>query len=310
MNSEGFDPVPDHHLPRITVVTPSYNQGEYIEETITSVLSQAYPNLEYIIMDGGSTDQTVDVIRKYEAHISYWESQPDRGQTHAINKGFDRASGDIIAWINSDDSYLPGTLELVAQAYMQHPEALIIGDVEEFDSSGMERLQHMHHVDIEHLLRPMDGSWMWHQPGTFVPRKVHEAVGRLDEALHYAFDKDWMFRMLQIAPVEYQGRPLARFRIHAEAKTQADLDKTMREIFQVNRRHLHLTDQARASNLLVTYRLRLIGLYLCEHPGYEPYFSRGSAFREMLQSPGVIFSAGGLRLLYRLLMPRCMWRSA
>lgn len=295
--------------PRITVVTPSYNQGQYIEEAIRSVLLQGYPNLQFIIMDGGSSDQTVDVIRRYEPWLSYWVSERDRGQTHAINKGFAMADGDIVAWINSDDYYFPDTLREVAIAHAENPSAILLGDVEEFSDEAELGVQRMHHVDVEHMLRPMDGSWMWHQPGTFVPKTVLDAAGPLDESLHYAFDKDWMFRMLQAAPVEYMNRSLARFRVHAGAKTQADLDKTMREIFRVNRRHLHLTDQATARSLLTTYQLRLVGLHLCAHSGYEPFFSRGSEFKELLKSPGIIFSAAGLHLLYRLLMPRSLWRS-
>lgn len=295
--------------PRITVVTPSFNQGEYIEETIRSVLDQGYPNLEYMIFDGGSTDGTLDVIRKYESHLAYWESRPDRGQAHAINKGFERATGDVIAWINSDDYYLPGALEKVAKAHLRNPDALIVGHVEEFDDFGLERLQTMHHIDIEHLLRPMDGSWMWHQPGTFVPKKVRDRAGQLDESLHYAFDKDWLFRLLQHAHVEYLDDPLARFRIHPEAKTSADMDKTMHEIFSVNRRYLHLSEPRDRRRLLRHYHRRLAGLYLCEHPEYGRFVNRGRALTEMLAAPSMLFSMHGLRLLYRALTPRMLWRN-
>ena len=100
--------------PKITVVTPNYNYGHYLEETIRSVLLQGYPNLEYIIIDGGSTDNSVEIIKKYESYVTYWESKPDRGQTHAINKGLERATGEIFNWINSDDILMPGALLAIA----------------------------------------------------------------------------------------------------------------------------------------------------------------------------------------------------
>lgn len=103
-------------LPRITVVTPSFNQGQFIEQTIRSVLMQGYPNLEYMIFDGGSSDGSVETIRKYENHLAYWQSEPDRGQSHAINKGFKRSTGQIICWLNSDDYFLPDTLKTVAES--------------------------------------------------------------------------------------------------------------------------------------------------------------------------------------------------
>ena len=120
----------DEFWPRITVVTPSFNQGQYIEETIRSVLLQGYPNLEYIIMDGGSTDESVKIIKKYEPWLSYWVSEKDCGQSHAINKGWQRSTGDLVAWLNSDDYLAPGTLRQVARIYCQHqdlPFGLIYG---------------------------------------------------------------------------------------------------------------------------------------------------------------------------------------
>ena len=99
--------------PRITIVTPNYNQGQFIEETIRSVLLQGYPNLEYIIIDGGSTDNSVEIVKKYEQYLAYWVSEPDRGQSHAINKGFERCTGDYVAWMNSSDCYMPGALQYI-----------------------------------------------------------------------------------------------------------------------------------------------------------------------------------------------------
>src|SRR5438094_8832498 len=115
---------------KISIVTHSFNQGQFIEETIRSVLDQNYPNLEYLVIDGGSTDQTIDIIRKYETQLSYWESEKDRGQVHAINKGLARATGDIFAYLDSDDLYVPGTFEVVGEYFEKRPETeWVCGDI-------------------------------------------------------------------------------------------------------------------------------------------------------------------------------------
>jgi glycosyltransferase involved in cell wall biosynthesis len=122
---------------RVTVVTPSYNQAQFLEETIRSVLLQGYPNLEYIIIDGGSTDGSVEIIRKYEKHLSDWVSEPDRGQSHAINKGFARATGEYIAWLNSDDVYEPGIIANAVAWFAEHPECdMIYSDCALVDEAG------------------------------------------------------------------------------------------------------------------------------------------------------------------------------
>jgi len=114
--------------PKISIITPSFNQGKYLEETIFSVLGQNYPNLEYIIIDGGSTDNSVDIIKKYENQLTYWISEPDNGQSHAINKGFMKATGGILAWLNSDDMYLPGVLDYVAKTINIEEPGIYFGE--------------------------------------------------------------------------------------------------------------------------------------------------------------------------------------
>ena len=118
--------------PKISIVTPSYNQAEYLEQTIRSVLLQRYPNLEYIIMDGGSTDGSVEIIRKYQEWITFWTSEEDQGQTDAIQKGFSRSTGSILAWLNSDDIYFPGALVAMAQAHLLSPRTVLLGKVQNF----------------------------------------------------------------------------------------------------------------------------------------------------------------------------------
>lgn len=128
--------------PRISIVTPSYNQGQFIEETIRSVLLQGYPDLEYIIIDGGSTDDSVEVIRRYEQWITYWVSEKDKGQAHAINKGFTRSTGNVVAWLNSDDIYFPEIIKYVADQYRKDPKKdfWLVAGIEYFDNETGERV--------------------------------------------------------------------------------------------------------------------------------------------------------------------------
>src|SRR6266511_1227657 len=139
--------------PRITVITPSYNQGKFIEETIRSILLQGYPDLEYLIIDGGSTDNTVEIIRKYERWLGFWTSEPDRGQSHAINKGLSRATGSLWGWINSDDLLLPDSIGSIADLHIKFPRDLIAGDVIDF-WNGQNQRRLIKQADIE--LRKFD----------------------------------------------------------------------------------------------------------------------------------------------------------
>jgi glycosyltransferase involved in cell wall biosynthesis len=201
--------------PRISVVTPSYNQAAYLEETIRSVLLQGYPNLEYIVVDGGSTDGTDAVLAKYEPWLSYWVSEKDRGQTHAINKGLARATGEIFNWINSDDLLTPGALVSVA-VEMGRSDCLA-GAVVDFDPFGAEQLFVCRKLSPSRLIA---GQSVYHQPGVWLRRALVAAAGGLQENFHYTFDWDLMIRYLAIArKVKYTSRILARFRLHPESKT-------------------------------------------------------------------------------------------
>jgi glycosyltransferase involved in cell wall biosynthesis len=224
--------------PKITVITPSFNQGQFIEETIRSVLFQGYPNLEYIIIDGGSTDRSVEIIRKYEKQLTYWISEPDRGQSHAINKGFSRSSGDLIGWINSDDLLLPGTLFTLASAYLNNPVAILMGDVINFfENSKKTKMTRANHVSFEGMILPAISGVSWHQPGVYVPSYLVRQVGVLDESLRYLFDQDWLCRLLRVAPVEYMHKPIAKFRFHANSKTVGENFFWLSEMEIVARRY-------------------------------------------------------------------------
>lgn len=210
----------NYNWPRITVVTPSFNQAQYIEETIRSILLQDYPNLEYIVIDGGSSDNSVEIIKKYESRLAYWVSEPDQGQAHAINKGFARATGSLLGWINSDDLLLPESLFKLAQAYKLHPKKILLGDlINHKEQLGTYELARQSDVTFESIVEPWRNQSHWQQPGTFFPSTVFQRVGPLDESLRYVFDWDWMLRALQSTEVHYLRQPVALFRFHAESKT-------------------------------------------------------------------------------------------
>ena len=210
-------------LPRISVVTPSFNQGAFIEQTICSVLGQRYPNLEYIIIDGGSTDESREVIRKYERHLSWWVSEPDRGQSHAINKGLARATGALMTWLNSDDRYLPGALAAVAAAAAAHPDTHIFvgtGELVYPDGTRNPRVPPPQ-ITLETTFDWVRGSDFL-QPACFFRDAAWRAAGPIDEGNHMAFDVDLWFRMLTRGFV-FKTLPgvFAEAAIHPNAKTTA-----------------------------------------------------------------------------------------
>lgn len=206
-------------VPKISIITPSYNQAQYLRATLESIHGQAYPSLEHIVIDGGSTDGSVNVIQEYNDSLTYWESVKDRGQSDAINKGLRLATGEIVAWLNSDDVLMPGTLQRVAAVFSSHPEVdVVFGDYDLIDASGMV-LETKREIPF-HFNTILFGTNYIGQPTVFVRRRVVESVGLLDETLHYAMDWEWWLRM---AASGYRflhlRHVMAGCRWHSECKT-------------------------------------------------------------------------------------------
>jgi glycosyltransferase involved in cell wall biosynthesis len=222
-------------LPRVSIVTPSFNQAQFLEETIISVLEQDYPDIEYIIIDGGSTDGSVDIIHRYETQLAWWVSERDQGQTDALNKGFDKASGDILAWLNSDDTYLPGAISGAVEYLMSHPEAgMVYGDANLIDETGlvMGRFP-ARQTDYPRLMR---GSVHIPQQAAFFRGDLWRKIGPLDPSFYFAMDYDLWVRLAKIAPLHYHPQLWANFRLHGAGKSVASDDHCYPEMLRVHRR--------------------------------------------------------------------------
>jgi glycosyltransferase involved in cell wall biosynthesis len=290
--------------PRITIITPSYNQGQFLEETIRSVLLQGYPNLEYMVIDGGSTDNSVEIIKKYAPWIDYWVSEPDRGQAHAINKGFARCTGDIVGWINSDDLLLPGSLTKVATAYISHPNKILLGDVIHFDEDRRMALTvKQRDVSFKNLALQPISKCAWQQPGTFIPTGSIP-LGRLalDESLRYTFDLDWMCRLLQIIDVFYLSEPVARFRLHPNSKTVKEKLLWLPEIDEVFKRYWEQVSCDNKAYLSALFELFHAAIFL---GGYTWELERGRQYMQkaLRLYPQIRFTFRFFELSIRTVLP-------
>ena len=205
-------PRPEHEsfaaidLPAVAIVTPSYQQCEFLEETIRSVLLQGYPKLSYAIMDGGSTDGSLAIIEKYAPWLDNWVSEPDGGQAAAIDKGFQRTLGPILGWLNSDDVFAPGALWTAINEFRQHPGAVLVyGDAEKIarDGAPLGRVGEVRPCD-QHYLVTEDNAVA--QPAAFFQRAAYEAAGRLDHKLYWALDYDLWIRLSSQGPLRYVTR--------------------------------------------------------------------------------------------------------
>jgi glycosyltransferase involved in cell wall biosynthesis len=224
-------------LPKVSIITPSYNQGHFLEATIQSVLAQDYPNIEYIIVDGGSKDNSVEVIKKYEQHLAWWISDEDKGHADALNKGFARATGELLAWLNSDDIYHSGAVSEAAAFLKDHPEVgMVYGDANLINSTGLVIGQFpAKQTDYQRMLR---GSVHIPQATTFFRADLWRQVGPLDLSLFFAFDYDFWVRLAKVSQVRYLPRLWADFRMHQEGKSVVNDSQCYPDMLRVYQREV------------------------------------------------------------------------
>lgn len=291
-----FDP------PRVSIITPSYQQAAFVEKTIQSVLNQDYPNLEYIVVDGGSTDGSVEIIQKYADRLAWWVSARDHGQAEAINKGFARAKGEIIAWINSDDLYTPGAVAQAVEALRQNPQAgFAFGNVRVVDAD--ERvLNELHYGNWG--LRELMSFHIIGQPAVFMRRSALPADGFLDPTYHFLLDHQLWLRIALHSPIVYIPQLWAEAHYHEGAKNMAQAAKFGSEA-------LRIADWMRTSpdfaeeyqknkNGIEAGAQRINGFYLLDAEKYGPAFS--AYMRAFFRSPRVVLPEW-YRVAYCLVAP-------
>jgi glycosyltransferase involved in cell wall biosynthesis len=243
--------VPTQHdpadLPLVSIVTPSLNQGQFIEEAIRSVLEQAYPRIEHIVVDGGSTDGTLDVLRRFP-HLR-WSSEPDAGQAAAVNKGFRSAGGEIFGWINADDYYLPGAVAAAVTAILESGCGLVHGGWRQVDESGR-TIRDVAPIAFDYR-RQLEVSNAVAQPGAFFTRAAFEAVGGVDESLRYAMDYELWLKLGARFEVRHIDKILAAYRFHPTSKSVAESHGFVAETWRSGRRH----GARRRSPLYIDYYL-------------------------------------------------------
>ena len=271
--------------PKITIVMPSYNQAMYLERTILSVLNQAYPNLEFIIIDGGSTDGSVDIIKKYEGYLAYWYSGPDSGQSDALNHGFSKATGDIFGWLNSDDLYLPGAFGSVAEAFRVRSESgVVFGDWWEIDNADeVTSVNYAFDFSLGHLIHE---GFHLNSQAMFWRRAVHQRFGAFDIKLHRTMDYDLILRL---GLVEGQGafyripQALACFRRHTEQKTIGFDRRVLDEHRQIaNKNGIGIKCSLPGRAFWLVYRLRRAYWYV-KRGGFTYALARSGDWRTRLK---------------------------
>lgn len=251
-----------NNLPKITVVTPSYNQGEFLRETIESVLNQDYPNLEYFIIDGGSTDESIDIIREYEDRVDWWVSEKDEGQSDAISKGFERATGDLLGWLNSDDLYFPGALQKIGEAYVQNPGAAIYAGGIAIGAKGNGGIRKCSIPTPPLKAFSLYGILGFGQQSAFFSADAYRKIGGLNRDLYMRMDGDLMYRLMSNSPsavIIYSM--VGFFRWHDTTKSTVSVD---RYFFEENK----FFESMGISRLELNMRIALFKIYRLISGGY------------------------------------------
>jgi len=256
-----------NHFPKISIITPSYNQAEFLERTILSVLDQNYPNLEYIVIDGGSTDGSVEIIKKYSEHLTYWVSEPDQGQTDAINKGFKRATGEWIAWQNSDDIYYPNAFRSLAAAiWNRHEIDLVVGNINLIDEDDA-ILRDICYVTPSYGSLLAEGMVLTNQ-AAFWRGNVHAQIGFLNDSLQYAFDYEWFLRLTKGRKGLHADKIRGGYRLHGATKTRNNGPKFAKENAVILKEHARMPLWKKR-----IFQARRFGLMLLQ--GNVLYLARG-----------------------------------
>jgi glycosyltransferase involved in cell wall biosynthesis len=255
---ESKDTIFMNELPLVTIVTPSYNQGRFLERTILSVLEQDYPNIEYMVIDGGSTDQSVDIIKKYSDRLAYSVSEKDKGQSDAINKGWKRSKGVYCCYLNSDDALYPGAISTIVAAFLENPRAgIIYGDYTFInENDDVLELVTSQQIDFKRLL--IDGQMPTiAQPSSFYLTSLVRELGYLDEKLHLSMDYDLILKLSSISELAHVPRQISYFRLHGASKTSSFAKAHWHETLKVRMKYNKILA---VKSILIYFRFRLFHL--------------------------------------------------